>query len=168
IGVRGARFGALLERASRAFALAGGAILAAIAALATVSIAGRWLFARPLYGDVEVVQIGCTIAVASFLPWCQYRGGHIIVDFFTARAAPATRLRLDAVGALLLAAVFLLLAWRVAVGVADMRQNGETSMILGFPTWITYLWLVPALALSGLNGLYAAWLSWRKTAEGGG
>ncbi len=154
--------GRLLDGASRVAALAGGLILAAIAAIATASIFMRWLFSRPLFGDVEMVQIGCTIAVALFLPWCQSRGGHIIVDFFTARAAPATRRRLDAIGAALLAAVFLMLAWRVAVGVADMKANGETSMLLAFPTWITYLLLVPALALSGANGLYMAWSHWRQ------
>lgn len=152
--------GRLLADASRWLALAGGLILAAIAGVATVSIFGRWLFARPLIGDVEIVQIGCTIAVALFLPWCQSRGGHIIVDFFTSRATHATRKRLDAFGAALLGGVFLLLAWRAGVGVADMRSNGETSMLLGFPTWITYLALVPALALSGANGLYMAWTAW--------
>lgn len=154
--------GRLLDGASRALALAGGLILAAIAAIATASIFMRWLFSSPLFGDVEMVQIGCTIAVALFLPWCQSRGGHIIVDFFTVRASRATRKRLDGAGALLLAAVFLMLAWRVGAGVADMKANGETSMLLAFPTWITYLLLVPALALSGINGLYMAWTDWKR------
>jgi TRAP-type C4-dicarboxylate transport system permease small subunit len=153
--------GRVLEAASRGLALVGGLILAAIACFATASIFGRWLFARPFIGDVEVVQIGVTLAVALFLPWCQWRGGHIIVDFFTGRASRATRAKLDAAGALLLAAIFLLLAWRVAIGVADMKASGEVSMLLGFPTWITYLMLVPCLVLSGINGLYAVFLSWR-------
>ncbi len=154
-----------LEAASRALALAGGVLLAAIAALATASILSRWLFAKPLMGDVELVQIGCTIAIALFLPWCQWKSGHIIVDFFTTRATQATRSRLDAVGAFVLASVFLLLAWRVAIGVAEMKANGETSMLLAFPTWITYLTLVPCLVLSGLNGLYAAWQKLREASE---
>ncbi|HEU0204270.1 MAG TPA: TRAP transporter small permease [Burkholderiaceae bacterium] len=148
--------GKAFESASRALALIGGVILAVIAAVATYSILARWLFAQPLIGDVELVQIGVTMAVALFLPWCQWRRGHILVDFFTSRASERTRARLDALGAFLLAAVFLLLAWRVAIGVADMKANGETSMLLGFPTWITYLLLVPCLILSGINGLYTA------------
>jgi TRAP-type C4-dicarboxylate transport system permease small subunit len=150
------RIGAVLSTASRALALLGGLILAAIAAIATASILGRWLMSKPLIGDVELVQIGSTIAVALFLPWCQARNGHIIVDFFTARAAARTRARLDALGALLLGCAFLLLAWRVTIGVADMKANGETSMLLAFPTWITYLALVPCLVLSGVNGLFSA------------
>jgi TRAP-type C4-dicarboxylate transport system permease small subunit len=157
--------GKVLEAASQVLALAGGAVLAAVAGVSTVSIATRWLFSRPLVGDLEIVQIGCTIAVALFLPWCQAHSGHIIVDFFTSRARHATRLRLDAAGATALALIFLLLTWRVAVGVADMKANGETSMLLAFPTWITYLLLVPGLALSGLIGLHGAWRLWARARQ---
>jgi TRAP-type C4-dicarboxylate transport system permease small subunit len=42
------------------------------------------------------------------------------------------------------------------VGVAEMKANGETTMVLGFPAWLMYLALVPGLLLSAVVGLHAA------------
>ena len=63
--------------------------------------------------------------------------------------------------------VCLVLAWRAGVGVADMREAGETTMVLGFPFWMTYLVMVPGLALSGVVGLHVAWEQWRDRATTG-
>lgn len=155
----------ILELLSSALALAGGLLLLAATLLTIVSVLGRWLAGAPVLGDIELMQVACAIAVALFLPWCQVRGGHIIVDFFTAGATRATRRRLDALGSVLVGTVMLLLAWRAAIGVADMAQAGETTMLLGFPSWLTYLALVPGLALAGVVALHAAWRQWREAAR---
>ena len=147
----------ILEGRSVALALAGGLILAAIALLTTASILGRWLFAAPILGDVELVQTGCAMMIALALPYCQLKRAHIVVDFFTQGARPGVRAGLDALGSVALGAVCLVLAWRAAIGVADMREAGETTMVLGFPFWMTYLVMVPGLALSGVVALYVAW-----------
>ena len=148
----------LLERTSIALALIGGVVLAAMALLATVSILGRWWFSKPVWGDVELVQMGTAVAIALSLPYAQFKRAHIMVDFFTARAAPTTRARLDSLGSLLLGLVCLLLAWRAGVGVLDMRAVGETTMVLGFPIWIVYLAMVVGLAVTGVVGLAGAWV----------
>jgi TRAP-type C4-dicarboxylate transport system permease small subunit len=145
-----------LTWASQLMALAGGLVLSGAALLTDVSIAGRWLFDRPIFGDVELMQVGCAVAIALFLPECQIRSAHVRIDFFTARARRATRDRLDAIGAATLGLLFLLLAWRAGVGVLEMRANGETTMVLGFPTWLTYLAMVPGLAVAGVIGLVQA------------
>jgi len=145
-----------LERASRWLALAGGAVLAAAALLTTLSVLGRWLWAAPITGDIELMQIACVVAIALFLPHCQLHCGHVQVDLFTRRAGAALRARLDRAGHALGAAVMLLLAWRAAVGVGDMWAAGETTMLLGVPLWIAYLAMVPGLLLSALVALVAA------------
>jgi len=152
-----------LDLLARAFALAGGAVLVAMTGMSVVSITGRTVLGRPLAGDFELVQVGCAAAVAAFLPYCQLRRGNIIVDFFTARASPRTQAGLDALGALLLAAVMGLLAWRTAAGMLTIKAAGEITMIVGFPVWLGYAAIVPSLALTALVGLATAVDAWKAS-----
>ena len=149
-----------LDVLARAFALAGGVVLVAMTGMSVVSIAGRTVLGRPLAGDFELVQVGCAVAVAAFLPYCQLRRGNIIVDFFTARAGPRVQAALDTLGALLLAAVMALLAWRTAAGMLTVKAAGEVTMIVGFPVWLGYAAIVPSLALAALAGLATALEAW--------
>ena len=129
--------------------------------MSVTSIIGRALLGRPVPGDFELVQIGCGAAIAAFLPYCQLQRGNIIVDFFTVRASPRTQAALDTLGALLVALVMAVLAWRTAVGMVAVRAAGEVSMIVGFPIWIGYAAIVPSLALATLVALHTARESWK-------
>jgi TRAP-type C4-dicarboxylate transport system permease small subunit len=139
-----------LDKACVLFALLGGAVLTALALMSVASIAGRALFSRPLQGDYELVQTGCAVFVALCLPYCQLKRANIIVDFFTTRATRRTRSRLDAIGALLVGVVMLIVAWRTAAGLDSLRSSGETTTILGMPTWWTYAAMFPGVALTSL------------------
>ena len=155
----------LLEGIARAFALAGGALLAAITGMSVVSIAGRTMLGMPVPGDFELVQVGCAAAIAAFLPYCQLRRGNIIVDFFTTRASRRTQTKLDALGALVLAAVMAVLAWRAAAGMLSVKAAGEVSMIVGFPIWVGYAAIVPSLALASLAGIATAVEAWKAARD---
>ena len=139
-----------LERLAAAFALLGGLCALVVAGMTLCSVIGRNLFAQPVPGDVELSQIGIALAIALCLPWCQLRRGNIIVDFFT-QAAPA-RLNgaLERFGALLLAVMLGLLAWRTGVGAVAVDEAGEQTMILGLPMWWAYAILAPGLALTAV------------------
>lgn len=160
------RVGRLLFAVAQAFALAGGLVVVALTLMSLVSIAGRSLFSRPLPGDYELIQVGCAVAVAAFLPLCQLRGGHVIVDFFTANARPAARAVLDALGALLLAACAGLIAWRMTHGAIGLAQANDQTTILALPTAWPVALMVPSFALFALCGLYTAWRHWRARAGG--
>ena len=151
----------VLDGLARGFALAGGTLLVAITGMSVASIAGRTVLGTPLPGDFELVQIGCAAAIAAFLPYGQLRRGNIIVDFFTARAGRRLQATLDGLGALLLAAVMALLAWRAAAGMLAVKAAGEVSMIVGFPIWVGYAAIVPSLALAALVGLATAVDAWK-------
>jgi TRAP-type C4-dicarboxylate transport system permease small subunit len=150
----------LIAAASRFFALAGGALFAAITLMSAASVIGR-LVGRPIQGDFELVQLGCAVAIACCLPYCQLQRGHIIVDFFTTRATDRTRHALDALGALLLALVMALAAWRTGAGAVAMKASNETSMIMALPVWYAYALMTPALALTALAALNTAWHDWK-------
>jgi TRAP-type C4-dicarboxylate transport system permease small subunit len=145
-----------LERLAHLFAIAGAATALAVALMVVTSVAGRALFGKPVPGDFELVQLGIALAISLGLPWCQARRGHIIVDFFTQRASARTRRRLDAGGALGLAAMCALLAWRSAAGALAVREAQETSMILALPMWWAYASLAPGLALTAAIALVQA------------
>lgn len=153
----GDAFGRALFYVSRAFAAAGGLVLVAVVLMSVASIGSRWLLGRALLGDFELVQFGCAIAVAAFLPWGQMRGSHVFVDFFTSRASPATCRALDCAGAFLLGLCAALVAWRTLVGTLDLKGSSETSMLLGVPIWIAYALMTPSLGLLALTGFYTSW-----------
>lgn len=143
----------LLDVLARGFAFAGGAVLVVMTGMSVISIVGRTLVRTPVPGDFELVQVGSAAAIAAFLPYCQLRGGNIIVDFFTVRASPRVQGVLDALGALLLTAVMALLAWRTIVGLGAVRDAREVTMITGLPVWVGYAAIVPSLVLATAVGL---------------
>jgi TRAP-type C4-dicarboxylate transport system permease small subunit len=147
---------AFLRRLSMGLAIIGCLLACLTAIMTTVSILGRALWATPIQGDVELTQFGIAVSIALCLPWCQFRRANIIVDFFTAGAAPAVRRRLDAIGAVLLASMMALLAWRTAAGAMSASESGETTIILGLPMWLVYATLAPALAITAVVALCQA------------
>lgn len=148
--------GAVLRRLSVGLAVFGGILLSAGALMTVVSVTGRYLFASPIAGDVELVELGAGAAVAAFLPYCQLRGGHVIVDFFTGGLPPGRRARLDGLNALVFAFCAGLVAWRMALGGIDTFLTNDETMVLGVPTWISYAVMVPAFALLCLVCLHGA------------
>ena len=146
----------VLTSASRWFALLGSFIAMLVAAMSVYSIIGRALLSKPLFGDVEITQLGIAASISLCLPWCQLHRGNILVDFFTQATSVRARQLLDAAGALLLAAMCVLLAWRTTMGAIAVREVSETSMILGLPMWWAYASLAPGLLLSALVAVWQA------------
>lgn len=157
--------GRLLFHLCRGVALAGGAVLVAMSVMSAGSILSRWISGRPLLGDFELVQLGCAVSVSAFLPWCQMRRGHVLVDFFTAGLGRRARGVLDGIGAALLAAAAALLTWRIALGTVSLRQAAESTMLLGVPVWYAYALMLPSFALLSLAGLHTAWSEFRGAAR---
>lgn len=154
--------GRWLFHVSRGFAAAGGLVLVVITLMSVASIASRFLTSRGLQGDFELVQLGCAVAVAAFLPWGQMRGSHVIVDFFTEGISGRAKSRLDALGALLLAICAAAVAWRMVIGTVELRASQESSMLLGVPTWYATMLMTPSFALLALTALYSARTKWQE------
>ena len=151
---------------AQACAVLAGIILTAVTVVTCASVIGRNTTGWTLLGDYELTAVAAGAAIALFMPWCQIRRQNIIVDFFTARASSGVNARLDRFGALLLAAMFLVLAWRTATGGLNARSSMTTTMMLGFPEWITYAAMVPPLVLTGVIALVQAFGPAQKEEEG--
>lgn len=146
----------LLEPLARGCAVLAGVLLTGITLMTCVSLIGRNTIGKTIVGDFELSGAAAGAAIALFMPWCQLKRGHIIVDFFTAKAGESTNAWLDRLGALLLAACLGLMAWRSAIGGVNAWNAGSGTMMLGFPEWIVYALMVPPLALAALIGLVQA------------
>ena len=145
-----------LEFLAKLCAVLAGMLLTAITLMTCVSLIGRNTVGWTIVGDFELSGSAAGAAIALFLPLCQCRRGNIIVDFFTARASARTTDLLDRLGALLLAAAIGLMAWRTGIGGIKAWQSQSGSMMLGFPEWIVYSFMVPPLALTALIALVQA------------
>jgi TRAP-type C4-dicarboxylate transport system permease small subunit len=146
----------VLRRIAAVFALVGSAVALGTGVLVVVSITLRTVTSRPIQGDVELTQFGIALAISLALPWCQLHGSNIIVDFFTQKLPKRLVRALDGIGALLIAIMCALLAWRTGVGAVAVRQSFEASMILDLPMWWVYASLAPGLALAALVALVQA------------
>ncbi len=146
----------LLDLLARICALLGGALLTVITFMVCASLVGRNTSGWTLVGDFELTASAAGAAIALFMPLAQVRGNHIIVDFFTMKAPAAAKAFMDRIGALLLATVMALLAWRSLLGGLSAWDTGAGSMMLGFPEWIVYCGIVPPLMLSAVIALVQA------------
>jgi TRAP-type C4-dicarboxylate transport system permease small subunit len=142
-----------LKQAAKFCAIVGGVLLTLITLSTCLNIIGRETIGRTAPGDFELVGVAAGAAIALFMPWCQYTRNNIMVDFFTAKCTDATNAKLDRLGAFLMALLFVLLAWRTALGGFNSWSTHTTTMMMGFPEWIVYALMVPAFVLTALIAL---------------
>lgn len=160
------RMGRALHAAARSLAIAGGVMLSLLAALTTVSVAGRSAFSAPVPGDFELVAIGTGLAVFAFLPWCQLTRGNVLVDFFMMRAPARARLACDLVGAAFYLVIGAILTWRTIFGGIDMYRYAEKSMTISFPRWTTFPPSILMLAFLVVVIAYTARRGWAELRAG--
>jgi TRAP-type mannitol/chloroaromatic compound transport system permease small subunit len=148
------RGGRMLLALSKWTAIAGGLVFVALVAMSLVSIVGRKLFAMPVPGDVELLQMCAAFASSAFFAYCHLVGGDVKVDFFTHNLAPRKVALLDAFGSLLVGLFGALIAWRTGAGALAVKNDGETSAILALPVWIAEALMVPGFVLLAAAGFY--------------
>jgi TRAP-type C4-dicarboxylate transport system permease small subunit len=146
----------ILSALAHLCAILAGLLLTGITLMTCVSLIGRNTTGWTINGDFELTGVATGAAIALFMPLCQLKKGHIIVDFFTARASEATNRHLDRLGALCVSAVFALLAWRTVLGGINAYDTFSGTMMLGFPEWVVYAAMVPPFVVCSLIGLLQA------------
>ena len=144
----------ILQTLAKLCAIVAGLLLTGITLMTCLSLIGRNTTGTTLVGDFELTGLAAGAAIALFMPWCQVRRGNIIVDFFTSRLGAETNNRLDRIGALLLALLFALLAWRTTLGGLNSWSTNSETQILGFPEWMAYAAMVPPFVLTAAIGVH--------------
>lgn len=146
-------------------AIVAGLLMVFITIMTVTSVIGRDTIGKAITGDFELSGAACGAAIGLFLPWCQYKRGNIIVDFFTARASERTQGFLDRAGAFVLATVMAVLTWRTTLGGISAFKSNSGTMMLGFPEWIVYSAIVPGLALTAVIAFVQAFQSFATEAS---
>ena len=144
----------ILQNLAKLCAILAGLLLTAITLMTCISLIGRNTTGGTLVGDFELTGVAAGAAIALFMPFCQIQRSNIIVDFFTSRLSPNINSKLDRFGALLLAILFALLAWRTTLGGLNSWSTHSETQILGFPEWTVYVTMVPPFVLTAAIGIY--------------
>jgi TRAP-type C4-dicarboxylate transport system permease small subunit len=150
-------------------AILGGVVLSLLILMTCLSIVGRALIPvglAPVPGDFEIVEAGIAFAVFCFIPICQYNVGHATVDIFTARLGLRANRMILAFWETIFALALILITWRLYEGLLGKLKNGETSMILQFPTWWAYLACFIVACVATLVGLWSAYDRIRAVIQG--
>lgn len=155
-----------LESLAKFCAILAGLLLTVITLMTCASLIGRNTLGITITGDFELTGVAAGAAIALFMPFCQVQRGNIIVDFFSAKFSAQTNAGLDRFGALLLALLFALLAWRTTLGgLNSWRTNSETQ-IIGFPEWVAYASMVPPFVLAMVIGMHQAIFGFSTSSQG--
>ncbi len=138
----------LAERLAASWALAGGVLIIAIMLVTSVNVGafaldriarlfGTNVVALPGYEDFVRLAISC--AALMFLPYCQYRRGHVAVDLIVSRLPASVRRGLDRLWLVTLVLLALFLAYWMMLGLIETRDDGALSPVLSWPEWPFYI-----------------------------
>ncbi|MEM1274132.1 MAG: TRAP transporter small permease subunit [Pseudomonadota bacterium] len=128
---------------AQVLAYLGGAILIAIIAMTVVSIIGR-LFVPlqigigPIRGIYDFTSMAMAAAVFAFLPICQLRQGHAVVDLFERRMPDSVGRILDLLFNAMMLGAATIGTLRLFAGLQDKMATGETTQIAEMPVWWGY------------------------------
>jgi TRAP-type C4-dicarboxylate transport system permease small subunit len=146
-GAEGLAINPAIERLTRLLALCGGVLLLLAIALTLISVAGRYSFNAPLPGDFELVEMTAAVGIFFFLPYAHATNSNIVVRFFTDGMKERSKRLLDLGHDVLFSAVAALIAWRLAIGLADKLHTGESTMLVRIPYWWSYALAVASIML---------------------
>ncbi|MET0575815.1 MAG: TRAP transporter small permease [Mesorhizobium sp.] len=158
-----------VERLAQTLAIIGGIVLGVIITLTVVSVAGRafvWAGLGPIPGDFELVEALTGFAVFCFLPYCQLKRGHAIIDVLTKAMGPRLVRLIDALAEILMAFALALIAWRLTLGALDKFGNHETTFIREMPVWVLYGICVLPAWIAVLTALFTSGMAIKSVVIG--
>lgn len=178
----------VITRLAQVMAVLGGLVLCLLVAMTCLSILGRglnslahgapmaelapafatWLAAHsgPVTGDYELIEAGIAFAIFAFLPICQLSAGHARVDLLASALPARINRALAAFWEVVLAAIIIVIGWRLYLGFVEKLDNGQTTFLLQMPVWWAYGASFLAALVAGLVGVYCAVMRLREMQTG--
>jgi TRAP-type C4-dicarboxylate transport system permease small subunit len=147
---------------AKACAWVASVFLAAMMLLTVADVLGRSLFARPIHGTYELVELLLTCTFFFALPGVFLRDGHVLVDVIDSwrpRAVPWLK-RI----ALVVTAVMLgIITWRCALFAKNALEFGDVTSDLSLPL---ILYWIPLLVGFGGAAVAAVVMAMRRNGNG--
>jgi TRAP-type C4-dicarboxylate transport system permease small subunit len=156
------RLDALADRALSWVAYAGVLALMLAVAVLIVDIATRESIGFSILGMVDINQLAQMACVFLVLPLAFLRESHITVDFITDRLPGRWRAAIEALSALLGAALLAAILWNSVGQAAIQLRQGDKSQTLGIPMIWYWAPLVAGTALSMLAVLLVGMRALRR------
>lgn len=157
--------GAAVVTAVRYWALAGGLLTLALAAMTAASAVSNLVTGRPFAADYELVKHVIAIAIFMFLPYCQITGSNVTVDIFTEGMGERSKQAMAGLSSLFAIAFSLLMLVQMAKGFQSYLRYQEVTPVLKLPLWTAFppiLLSLFLLLLAALVTLTASWRAWRS------
>lgn len=129
------------SRLNAAAGLAACAALVVMMLIAVVDVVLRTVFSAPLMAASEVIEIAMVLTIFLIYPRVSFKGMHISIDLLDAAMPDAARRVQHVLAALLGAAVFFAVAWRIGHLGADAWASEEVTGILGVPLGHVYAFI---------------------------
>jgi TRAP-type C4-dicarboxylate transport system permease small subunit len=120
---------AVLDRAARLLAYAGGTLLLLLALLTVADVVLRWLWNAPIYGAQDLSEMGLVLVVFGSIAYCGRAGGHVAVDLFVGFFGRHFRRASDLLVRSASIAIFAVLAWQAVRRGAASTDYDVTNLI---------------------------------------
>lgn len=152
----------MFDRALRALALGGGAVLLGLMALIAFDVVMRYVLRLPFLGAYEMTELAMALIVFLGLPYCAATGGHVAVDVL----APLLDRRgfrwVSVLVHLAGAALTAVMAWQAVIYALDSSSRGEATNMLRIDLFPFQLLTAVSMALFSVVLLVQAWKALRR------
>ncbi|WP_439527339.1 TRAP transporter small permease [Pannonibacter sp.] len=137
----------LLRKATAAWALLGGLFILAIVLVTTVNVSAftanriAGLFGATvagISGYEDFVRLAISVAALSFIPYCQLKRGHVVVDLFVQSLPKVVRSGLDKLWLATTGFIAVFLAYWMWIGLNETMGDQTRTAILGWQEWPWY------------------------------
>ena len=151
-----------------AWALLGGTVLLAIAAMTGVSAVSHLILGAGFAVEHELTKHFVAIAIFAFLPYCQLVRGNVSVDIFTSGLSKRSQAAMAVLSACFALAFSILMLRQMSYGFESYLQFREVTPVLGLPLWTAFPPILVSLALlfvAALISIYQSARDWRALAR---
>lgn len=134
-----------LDNISGGLAVLSGVILVGLIGLTFADVVLRYVFAAPILGTKDLLEMGMVTVVALAFPFTWRIAGHIVVDLFPEYGIAALDRGRDVAVRAIGGAIFALLAWQAWLRADDAALFNEATNMIALP-FRPFFWVLAGTA----------------------